>query len=104
MPAAGQGAEPSEFVVEKYRQGSEYRGQKWRGMRHGQGTFLYLDGGKYEGEWAFNKMEGQGSLYYQSGKLAYEGEWMDDQFSGKGVLYNECPEQLQEPYRYESLD
>ena len=25
MPAAGQGAEPSEFVVEKYRQGSEYR-------------------------------------------------------------------------------
>lgn len=100
MPAAGQGAEPSEFVVEKYRQGSEYRGQKWRGMRHGQGTFLYLDGGKYEGEWAFNKMEGHGSLYYQSGKLAYEGEWMDDQFSGKGVLYNECPEQLQEPYRY----
>lgn len=45
-------------------------------------------------------MEGHGSLYYQSGKLAYEGEWMDDQFSGKGILYNEYPEQLSEPYRY----
>jgi hypothetical protein len=45
-----------EFVVEKYRQGSEYRGQKWRGMRHGHGVFLYLDGGKYEGDWSFSKM------------------------------------------------
>jgi hypothetical protein len=42
----------------------------------------------YDGDWQFNKMEGLGKLYYQSGQLAYEGMWMNDQFMGKGVLYN----------------
>lgn len=33
-------------------------------------------------------MEGKGTLYYQSGKVAYEGNWIDDKFHGKGKLYN----------------
>jgi hypothetical protein len=91
-------------VVERYKQGSEYKGYKVEGMRHGQGIFYYQDGGMYEGEWRFNKMQGRGKLFYQSGKLAYEGEWANDQFSGNGVLYNEYPDVLHEPINYKNLD
>lgn len=45
-------------------------------------------------------MDGQGKLFYQSGKLAYDGNWRSDQFSGKGVLYNEIPDILEHPYNY----
>ena len=93
-----------EFVVERYKQGSEYKGHKLQGMRHGQGTFYYQDGGMYEGEWRFNKMQGLGRLFYQSGKLAYEGEWANDQFDGRGTLYNEYPEVLHQPINYQNLD
>lgn len=44
-------------------------------MRHGQGKFYYQDGGMYDGNWKNNKMDGYGSLYYQSGELAYQGMW-----------------------------
>lgn len=36
------------------------------------------------GNWKFNKMDGFGKLYYQSGKIAYEGNWNEDQFQGYG--------------------
>ncbi len=45
------------------------------GMRHGHGKFYYQDGGMYDGNWSNNKMDGFGSLYYQSGELAYQGMW-----------------------------
>lgn len=40
-------------------------------MRHGEGKFYYQDDGMYDGQWAYNKMNGKGTLYYQSGVLAY---------------------------------
>jgi hypothetical protein len=40
-------------------------------MRDGQGKFFYQDGGRYEGSWKENKMNGFGKLYYQSDKIAY---------------------------------
>ncbi len=43
----------------------------------------------YDGSWNQNKMDGFGSLYYQSGTLAYQGMWKSDQFQGKGKLFNE---------------
>jgi antitoxin component YwqK of YwqJK toxin-antitoxin module len=54
-----------------------------------------------KGNWKYNKMDGYGKLYYQSGKIAYEGNWADDQFQGlgkifcyykTGKLYNEQPD------------
>ena len=60
-------------------------------MRHGEGKFYYQDGGMYDGTWNKNKMDGYGSLYYQSGELAYQGMWKEDQFQGKGKLYNQYP-------------
>lgn len=85
-----------ELVIETFKQGSRYEGYKLNDMRHGKGKFFYLDGGLYDGDWKYNKMDGQGSLYYQSGKLAYEGGWQDDKFQGYGVLYNEYPVDLRQ--------
>lgn len=36
-------------------------------------------------------MDGQGALYYQSGKIAFKGGWRDDKFQGFGTLFNEYP-------------
>lgn len=40
-------------------------------MKHGKGKFFYQDGGYYDGEWHMNKMQGYGTLYYQSNQKAY---------------------------------
>jgi hypothetical protein len=63
----------TKFVVETFKQGSRYEGEKVNDMRHGKGKFYYQDGGLYDGDWKQNRMDGHGKLYYQSGKLAYDG-------------------------------
>jgi hypothetical protein len=73
-------------------------------MRHGQGKFYYQDGGMYDGNWSHNKMDGYGSLYYQSGQLAYKGMWQDDQFQGKGRLCNEASQSLDLSFNYRNFD
>jgi len=37
-------------VNEKYNRG-RYEGTKLNGKRHGHGTFYYIEGGKYVGNW-----------------------------------------------------
>lgn len=64
------------------------------GLRNGEGTFYYKDGGYYVGNWKDNKMNGYGKLYYESDKLAYEGQWYRDEFHGRGKIYNDSPELL----------
>ena len=86
------------FVIEIFKQGSKYEGDKLNDMRDGRGKFYYQDGGLYDGEWRENKMSGHGKLFYQSGKIAYDGEWSNDQFTGFGVLYNEEPVILHRPF------
>lgn len=34
------------------------------GKRHGNGTFVYAEGGTYVGQWKNNRMNGFGKLYY----------------------------------------
>lgn len=64
-------------------------------MRHGEGRFIYTDGGHYSGDWVEGMMEGKGTLYYKEGKPAYQGDWQRDMFNGHGILYNH----KQEPVR-----
>ncbi len=49
-------------------------------------------------------MEGFGTLYYDSGKVAYKGEWKNDTFYGKGKLYNEEAKPLSTPFDYCCFD
>lgn len=63
-----------------------YKGDRKGQLRHGQGTYVFDDGARYEGGWYFHKMEGFGKLYFPSGKVAYEGYWKHDCLHGKGKL------------------
>jgi hypothetical protein len=73
---------PPIFVIDNFKQGARYEGEKVNNLRHGRGKFFYQDGGLYDGDWVRNKMEGHGKLYYKSGKIAYDGQWKDDEFCG----------------------
>jgi hypothetical protein len=49
-------------------------------------------------------MEGQGTLYYQSDRVAYEGSWVADKFQGFGKLYNEFPQPLDSGFDFTDFD
>lgn len=74
------------------------------GLREGHGKFYYADGGVYEGEWLQNRMNGNGTLYYMSGKVAYEGNWVEDKFEGQGTFYSDSPMNLEETFDYRDFD
>jgi hypothetical protein len=81
----------AETVPVRSRAQPKYEGETLKGFRHGYGKYTFEDGSYYEGHWNFNRMQGQGKLYYMSGKLAYDGGWSQDQIHGSGKLYNEHP-------------
>lgn len=58
------------------------------GIKEGYGKFTYSDGAYYEGDFHNDKMEGEGTLYYEINRPAYKGNWVNDQFDGYGTLYN----------------
>lgn len=76
------------FVDERYSDGSNYRGDKLRDMKHGKGEFTYNDGKKYQGDWAFDKRNGYGVLREATGLVIYDGEWKEGVYHGNGTLYN----------------
>ena len=57
--------------------GAFYKGQvkksaKGDYLKHGQGTQIWKDGAKYEGEWKDGKANGKGVFYHVNGDI-YEG-------------------------------
>ena len=40
------------------------------------GSYFYLDGGRYEGEWVDDKINGKGKSIYANNNV-YEGDWVD---------------------------
>lgn len=48
-----------------------------RGLRHGQGTFYYSNGSKYEGEWNENLKNGYGVFTFEDG-TCYSGPFEND--------------------------
>ena len=49
-------------------------------------------------------MEGEGKLFYPSGKLAYEGHWKNDEFHGHGKVYNDEPVAGEGDINYEDFN
>ncbi len=58
----------------------------YNGEEHGQGTFVWDNGDKYVGSFAYRKFSGKGTYYYASG-AKYVGEWQNDLKNGHGTMY-----------------
>ena len=55
---------------------------------HGKGTYTYLSGGSYAGQWLHGQKSGQGKRTWADGTV-YEGEWENNTAQGKGIkTYN----------------
>ena len=54
---------------------------------HGKGTFTWLDGRKYTGEYKDDKKDGYGLFEWADGRK-YKGYWLDGRQNGEGMFYN----------------
>eukprot|EP00005_Dracoamoeba_jomungandri_P003302 CAMPEP_0174254662 /NCGR_PEP_ID=MMETSP0439-20130205/3985_1 /TAXON_ID=0 /ORGANISM="Stereomyxa ramosa, Strain Chinc5" /LENGTH=440 /DNA_ID=CAMNT_0015336383 /DNA_START=81 /DNA_END=1403 /DNA_ORIENTATION=+ len=62
----------------------EYVGGFSEGIWSGQGTCVYADGRKYEGNWQ-RQQHGMGTMSYSDGRI-YEGQWKNGTREGKGTM------------------
>jgi hypothetical protein len=54
-------------------------------MKWGNGKMTYASGNYYEGQWASNKRNGQGTMFWLTSDEKYEGNWEDNFQSGFGA-------------------
>ena len=76
----------SNFGIEKWKDGSIYRGQYYNGKKNGIGTYIFGDGNKYEGEFINNAFHGYGIYYFNENNKYYLGQWANNQKNGYGEL------------------
>jgi len=62
----------------------QYEGEWRNDVKHGKGTFYYLNGDRLEGMFADNLRSGYGIMYYANGDK-YEGDWKFDRKNGFGI-------------------
>ena len=70
-----------------YVRGKKYVGEWKDGKKHGQGTYTYPDGKQYVGEFRNRKKNGQGMEIYPDG-TKYEGEFKGGKPHGQGTFTN----------------
>ncbi len=64
--------------------GHVYEGDFQNGVRHGQGTYEHWNGDVYEGDFENDKRHGVGTVKYEDGDL-FEGDFMEDKIHGFGT-------------------
>ena len=64
--------------------GDKYVGQWMNDRMHGQGIYYHADGNKYEGQWVNDMKQGQGTFTWNNGDK-YTGQWMNDRRHGQGT-------------------
>lgn len=62
----------------------------------GQGTYTYINGDTYEGDWSNSLRHGQGSYTFASSGAKYVGNWVNGRREGPGEL-------LYANYKYKGL-
>jgi len=69
---------------------SNYDGEWLKGLKHGLGTMIFMNGDKYIGNWENDKMVGEGLLEYSDGNpnnySTYRGDWDNNMREGYGEL------------------
>ena len=76
----------SNFGIEKWKDGSTYKGQYYNGKKNGIGTYIFGDGNKYEGEFINNAFNGYGIYYFNENGKYYLGQWSNNEKNGYGEL------------------
>ncbi len=70
-----------------FKNGEIYEGTFFMGLYQGNGTFLYENGDRFEGEFIEN-LKHRGSFYFSNGDT-YTGEFQDNTYHGLGLMkYN----------------
>jgi len=69
-----------------YKSGDKYQGQWEKNRMHGQGAYIFADGEKYVGQWENGKMNGHGTYFYTNGDK-FIGEWEKKKKNGPGTYY-----------------
>ena len=63
-----------------------YKGFFRSGNLEGNGTFEYLNGAVYDGDWEENRKHGRGRLTEANGRNVHIGEWENDYKHGNGTF------------------
>ena len=50
-------------------------------MRDGDGSYIWPDGSRYDGQWRNDKANGKGELKHADGDV-YRGDWVNDKAEG----------------------
>ena len=79
----------SDYGIEKWDDGSIYKGHYYDGKKNGIGIYIWDDGNKYEGEFVNNTFHGYGIYYFNNNKKYYIGQWENNEKNGYGELITE---------------
>ena len=71
--------------IQTYSDGSVYNGDIAYGRKHGQGTMNDINGDIYLGGWSDNNKHGHGEMKYANGDI-YLGGWRDNRKHGQGEM------------------
>ena len=55
---------------------------------HGAGTYKFMSGHVYTGQWYQNQMQGPGKMEYGDG-TSYKGDWHMSKMHGEGIFIDE---------------
>lgn len=93
---------PTGEGVIKFNSGNEFKALKYDGefkwgKIHGQGTMEYLDGSKYVGEFKDDQKHGKGVMTWENGKK-YDGQWDKDSIHGDGIMTYENGDVYEGPW------
>lgn len=70
---------------------SVFTGTFQRGLKHGEGVEKYCDGTVYKGAYKDGWKDGLGDLFDKDGQAIYVGSWSSDKKHGKGVCQYKSP-------------
>ena len=71
-----------------FKNGDRYIGEFREGLPNGTGVMHYADGKRYEGSWSAGVRHGSGSQQWNPGAtmISYNGNWANDRPNGQGTL------------------
>lgn len=81
----------------KYHRDFGYFGHYEKGLKHGEGSYVYANGSKFVGTWVNDTIEGKGRFYMENGQLS-EGFWVKGKREGKFIITSPDKKQIIESY------